>query len=183
MVQRLASDQLRAFLAEMGLPGDDPTVVTAEHIRHFLQEYKLGDKKPAPATVAQRYRSLRRFFGWLVIQGERPDNPVKAIPSPRIPNRIIPALTVEDVQTLLRSCDIKVKMGVRDHTIIMVLFDTGLRASEFLSMQIDPSSRYDYVRVIGKGNKERVVRRGAGHAVVRPEEEQTGTPRLAPSRA
>jgi site-specific recombinase XerD len=162
---RLAVRQLRDFLARMGLP-DDPSVVTAEHVRHFLAEVARHQK---PATVNQRYRSLHRFFGWLLEEGEIKENPLARIPVPKVPQRVIPALRPEDVRRILSACDLKDPLGVRDYAIVLVLLDTGLRASELLSMRPDPSGRYEHVRVFGKGSKERLVRLGirARQAVLR----------------
>ncbi len=144
-----------AFPHKKGLriaPGD----VSAEHIRMFLNSIVDGS---APATTSQRYRSLKRFFSWLVEEGERTDNPVARIPAPKVPERNIRALALDEVRAMLKVCDTRTFVGSRDYAMILALVDTGLRASEFLSMRASEESP-EVVAVIGKGNNERVVRLG-----------------------
>ena len=67
-----AIDALLDFTAERGMP--DVSQVTSEHVREFIGSlYARGN---TPATVSNRYRALRRFFGWLRDEGERTDNPL-----------------------------------------------------------------------------------------------------------
>ncbi len=151
----LAVRQLMAFLYKKGLrisPGD----VSAEHIRMFLGSIL---ERSAPATISQRYRSLKRFFSWLVEEGERTDNPVARIPALKVPQRNIRALDLDEVRAMLKACDTRTFVGSRDYAMILSLVDTGLRASEFLSMRTSEDNP-EIVAVIGKGNKERVVRLG-----------------------
>jgi integrase/recombinase XerC len=151
----LAVRALLAYLHRVGLR-IGPAGVSAEHIRMFLAS--LMDSS-APATINQRYRSLHRFFGWLVTEGERADNPVERIPVPKVPQRNIRALSLEEVRAMLKGCYTKTFIGCRDHAMVISLVDTGLRATEFLSMRTSPDSP-EIVAVVGKGNKERVVRLG-----------------------
>ena len=151
----LAIRALMAYFREVGLR-IGPTDVSAEHIRMFLASIM---ESVAPATVNQRYRSLHRFFGWLVTEGERKDNPVTRIPVPKIPTRNIRALTLDEVRRLLKACNARTFIGSRDHAMVRCLVDTGLRASELLSMRVSEDSP-EIFAVIGKGNKERVVRLG-----------------------
>jgi integrase/recombinase XerC/integrase/recombinase XerD len=151
----LAIRSLLGCLEGVGLT-IDPADVTSEHIRIFLSS--LVDSA-APATVNQRYRSLHRFFAWLVTEGERQDNPVSRIPTPKVPVRRIPALSLDDVRSLLKACNTRTLIGSRNYAMVITLIDTGLRASEFLSMRA-PDDSPEIVAVIGKGNRERVVRLG-----------------------
>ncbi len=151
----LAIKALLSCLDDVGLR-IDPTDVTSEHIRMFLAS--LLDRA-APATVNQRYRSLHRFFAWLVTEGERQDNPVSRIPVPKVPERRIPALSLDDVRSMLKACSTRTFIGSRDYAMVISLVDSGLRATEFLSMRI-PAETPEIVAVVGKGNKERVVRLG-----------------------
>ncbi len=144
-----------AFLRKKGLR-ISPADVSTEHIRMFLNSIL---ERSAPATISQRYRSLKRFFSWLVEEGERPDNPVARIPAPKVPQRNIRALDLGEVRAMLKACDTRTFVGSRDYAMILSLIDTGLRASEFLSMRTSEDNP-EIVAVIGKGNKERVVRLG-----------------------
>lgn len=151
----LAVRALLAYLRKMGLT-IGPGQVTAEHIRMFLASLM---ERAAPATINQRYRSLHRFFALMVDEGERTDNPMTRIPTPKVPQRIIRALGLGEVRAMLKACDTKTFTGCRDHAAILCLVDTGLQASEFLSMRA-PQGTPEVVVVIGKGSKERAVRLG-----------------------
>ena len=151
----LAIRALLSYLLKMGLR-IGPADVTAEHLRMFFAS--LMDHR-APATINQRYRSLNRFFGWLVTEGERTDIPVGRIPVPKVPQRNVRALSLDEVRAMLRVPDRKTFFGCRDHAMILCLVDTGLRASEFLSMRSSDTNP-EVIVVIGKGNKERTVRLG-----------------------
>jgi site-specific recombinase XerD len=151
----LAIRELLHYLLKMGLR-IGPDDVTAEHLRLFFAS--LMDHC-APATINQRYRSLNRFFGWIVEEGERTDNPLARIPVPKVPQRNVRALSLDEVRALLKVPDRKTFLGARDHAIILCLVDTGLRAGEFLSMRTSETNP-EVIVVIGKGNKERSVRLG-----------------------
>ena len=151
----LAIRELLQYLLKMGLR-IGPAEVTAEHLRMFFSS--LMDHC-APATINQRYRSLNRFFGWIVEEGERTDNPLTRIPVPKVPQRNVRALSLDEVRAMLSIPDRKTFLGARDYAIILCLVDTGLRASEFLSMRTSETNP-EVIVVIGKGNKERMVRLG-----------------------
>jgi integrase/recombinase XerC len=154
---KVAFDKLIRFLEAEGFEGD-ATNIRAPMLRRFLAQ--IGEES-SPATANHHYRALRRFFGWLKDDAEeRDDNPMEKVEPPKIPERIIPALRMEQIQSVLRACDTTTPIGRRDYAIITVLLDTGLRASEFLTMQIDPEGAYEHVTVMGKGSKERTVRLG-----------------------
>jgi integrase/recombinase XerD len=140
--------ELLHYLVKVGLR-IGPSDVTAEHLRMFFSS--LMDHC-APATINQRYRSLNRFFGWVVEEGERPDNPVARIPVPKVPQRTVRALSLDQVRSMLKVPDRKTFLGARDYAMILCLVDTGLRASEFLSMRTSEEN-HELIVVIGRGTR------------------------------
>lgn len=135
--------------------GDDPVGVTTEDVLFYLEA--RGD------TLSKRSQSrvlsaLRSFFDWMVAEGWRGENPCDGIASPKL-GRYLPAvLSVEEVDAIMNSVDLSAPGGVRDRAILEVLYGCGLRVSEAVGLHISDIFLQDgFVRVIGKGNKQRLV--------------------------
>ncbi len=118
----------------------------------------LSEKDMSKRSEARILSALRSFFTWLVMEGEREDNPCDGIESPKI-GRYLPAvLSVEEVAAIMDSVDTGTDAGLRDRAILEVLYGCGLRVSEASSLRI--SNIYfeeEYISVIGKGDKQRIV--------------------------
>ena len=102
--------------------------------------------------------ALRSFFGWTVEEGYRKENPCDGIASPKL-GRYLPAvLSVEEVAAIMDSVDLSSPGGLRDRAILEVLYGCGLRVSEACGLRIsDVFLEEGFVRVIGKGDKQRLV--------------------------
>lgn len=125
-------------------------------IHQWLVE--LARTSPGAAQVA--YGIAHTWYQWCVAEGIVDRNPLDSVPRPRPRERVPRSLSPDEVRRLLAACD-KGPLGARDQAIILVLYDTGLRASELLQMTVDPTGRYEYVQVEGKGRRERTVLLGA----------------------
>ena len=156
-----AVDALLAFVAEKAMP--EVGELSAEHLREFVASlYAKGNK---PATVSNRYRALKRFFGWLRDEGERTDNPLDRIKAPRIPDQVLAHYDAAEVEALLGACD-RGYNGTRDRAIVLVLYDTGLRAGDLMGITLqDLNMTQGTVLVRGKFGKERVVSLGSRTAL------------------
>ena len=121
----------------------------------------LESSDAAKRTQARGLSGLRSFFTWLVMEGERKDNPCDGVDSPKM-GRYLPAvLSVEDVSLIMDSVDLSSRTGKRDRAILEVLYGCGLRVSECAGLRIsDVFIDEGYVRVTGKGDKERIVPMG-----------------------
>ena len=109
-------------------------------------------------TTARRLSTLRRFFQHLAREGQIDHDPSARIPAPRIGRPLPKTLTEAEVEALLAVPDTATVIGLRDRTMLEVLYATGLRVSELVGLQINQVNlRQGVVRVIGKGNKERLV--------------------------
>jgi site-specific recombinase XerD len=150
--------QLAAFLARGNFPL--LAAVNAEHLREWLGE--LRERGNRPATVSTRYHAANTFFNWLVAEGERTDNPLSRIGPPRVPETVQPYYSADDVQRVLKGLQgrrLKGLDAVRTKTILLVLFDTGLRAGELCSLRtadVDWDAQTIVVRET-KGSNQRVV--------------------------
>ena len=131
----------------------DPCAVRTSDIVGYFSQVSLSKRSQARSISA-----LRSFFGWLVMEGERKDNPCDGIESPKL-GRYLPAvLSVGEVEAILDSVDLTGPTGLRDRAILEVLYGLGLRVSEAASLKIsDLYLDEGFVRIIGKGNKQRIV--------------------------
>jgi integrase/recombinase XerD len=101
---------------------------------------------------------FRRFFRWLVREHQRPDDPTQQIVSARQSLRFPKSLSQAQVEALLAAPDVGTALGLRDRAMLETLYATGLRVSELIGLSGVSVSLVDgVVRVIGKGDKERLV--------------------------
>jgi integrase/recombinase XerD len=133
----------------------DPAGVTAEDVADhlvFLADEGLGDRSRARARTA-----LRQLFRFLVKEDVRKDDPTVLIDAPRFRSPLPTVLSATEVEAILAAPD-ESPLGVRDRAMIEVLYASGLRVSELVGL---PRHALDaetgVVRVIGKGDKERLV--------------------------
>ncbi len=109
-------------------------------------------------TAARRLSSLRRFYAWLVREGQIPADPTLRIQTPRLGRSLPQSLTEAEVEALLEAPDTETLLGQRDRAMLEILYATGLRVSELVSLHIGRVNlRQGVVRVVGKGDKERLV--------------------------
>lgn len=160
-------------------PGITLEKTAGENIRQYISSRidPDGGQVITGRTQARILSSLRSFFGWLQTEGIITENPCDGIDAPKI-GRYLPAvLSVEEVNDIMNSVDQSKWGGVRDRAILELLYGCGLRVSEVSDVRISNVYLQEkFVRIVGKGNKERVVPMGdpAAEAVtaylaVRPE--------------
>lgn len=131
-----------------------PERVSSDDIISCLEESVFLTKR----SQARFMSSLRSFFRWLVMEGLITDDPCDMVDSPKLGFYIPAVLSVDEVFSILDSVDLTTVKGIRDKAILEVLYGCGLRVSEVVDLKI--SGLYfdeGLIRVIGKGNKERVV--------------------------
>ena len=145
------------FLAAVEL---EPRSVRPDDVERYLAARTAGDGGLSKRSQARLLSSLRSFFDWLVLEGERPDNPCELIAAPKL-GRYLPAvLSVEEVTAILESVDTRQGSwtAFRDRAILEILYGCGLRVSEACGLLISHVYlKEGFVRVVGKGNKERLV--------------------------
>ncbi len=130
---------------------------THADIQGFLAH--LFTQQKAKATSANRaISSLKRLFRYLLRQNKITIDPTLQIATPKLPRTLPKSLTEEDVELLLNTPDVNTPLGMRDRTMFEVLYATGLRVSELVSLSVaQVSLDMGVVRVMGKGSKERLV--------------------------
>ncbi len=111
-----------------------------------------------PRTTARLLSSLRRFYRYLVREGRLSEDPSARIDAPKLGRALPKSLTEAEVESLLSVPKIEDPLGLRDRTMLEVLYASGLRVSELVGLTLDQVNlRQGVVRVIGKGSKERLV--------------------------
>jgi integrase/recombinase XerD len=101
---------------------------------------------------------LRSFYSWLIIEGLIEDNPCDRIDAPKLGKYLPDVLSIKEIEAILDTIDTETWQGKRERAIIETLYGCGLRVSEAVGLRI-PDLYFDegFIRIIGKGNKERLV--------------------------
>jgi integrase/recombinase XerD len=110
------------------------------------------------STTSRELSSMKRFYRFLLRQGKIRIDPSLNIDSPKLPRYLPESLTETEVEALLSAPDIVQPLGLRDRAMLEMLYATGLRVSELVSLKVTQiNSDMGVVRVMGKGSKERLV--------------------------
>lgn len=124
--------------------------INLNDLRAFLYQECEGLKE---TTMQVKVTYLQSFFKWLADEEIIDKDPSRKLPKIRVPKRLRQALNIEEVEKLRMAC-----INTRERAILEMLFATGCRLSELVGMNIDDLNFKDNsIRVIGKGNKERIV--------------------------
>lgn len=111
-----------------------------------------------PRSGARLVSTLKQFYLWAVEQGLRSDDPAMDLSTPKLPRSLPKAITESQVEALLKAPDLDTSLGLRDKAMLELLYATGLRVSELVSLRGEQISLAQGVlRVRGKGSKERLV--------------------------
>jgi integrase/recombinase XerC len=138
----------------------EQTPLAAEQVTHLDVRAYLASlhRRNAKSSVARKLSSLRSFFAYLVRQGAVKQNPAEMVAAPKRAQRLPAVLTVDEAFQLMHGPDRVTILGCRDAAVLEVLYSSGLRVSELTSLDLGSFDRHlGVVRVIGKGDKERVV--------------------------
>jgi integrase/recombinase XerD len=115
-------------------------------------------RKTRASSAARLLSSLKRFYRYLVRSGKRAGDPTLRIEAPTLPRRLPKTLTESDVENLISAPDVEIPLGLRDKAMLEMLYASGLRVSELVTLKAAQVSHdMGVVRVIGKGSKERLV--------------------------
>lgn len=137
------------------------------YLAHRYQQAQArgGDIEPGKrfgATSQARFITVcRRYYGWLLRDRIRSDDPSSHLEMPRLGRRLPKTLGGGDVDKLLAAPDAQQTLGLRDRAMLELLYASGLRVSELIRLRRDEINlEHGVVRLIGKGNKERLVPTG-----------------------
>ncbi|HZA40371.1 MAG TPA: site-specific integrase [Actinomycetota bacterium] len=149
--------RLRAFLEERG-ETTNVRQVTRRHVGDFVLS-QVETKKAN--TAASRFRALRRFFRWALAEGEIGKNPMDGMKQPTVPEIPVDIVTNDEMQKLLKVTQGQGFSERRDHALILMLWDTGVRSSELMNLTMeDVDLDAGVAIVLGKGRRPRTVAYG-----------------------
>jgi integrase/recombinase XerD len=161
MERGLAENTLAAYRADLRrfsswLADRDRSLVTAT--RADVLEYLAGLAASPPRSIARRLSSLRRFYQYLMRHARIDEDPCARVEAPRIGRTLPNTLSESEVEALLQAPDLAAREGLRDRTMLELLYATGLRVSELVNLKLGQiNHQQGVVRVLGKGGKERLV--------------------------
>jgi site-specific recombinase XerD len=142
------------FLEEHGV--STVREVTPTTLRQYLEGMRARGN--STVTVERAYGGLRCFFGFLARERLIPQNPIQLVEKPRVERKLIRPLSMDQLQLLLKQPNQKRYDEHRLWTIMVLIFDTGLRISELINLRKDAIDfQAGTMRVMGKGGKERQV--------------------------
>ncbi len=147
------------FLAEeFKMPGEQVSPQQVDHLvirKHLALLQRSGLKR---TTIARKMASLRAFFRYLSREAIITANPLTHVSTPKVEKRLPEVLSQDGAWALVQAPDTAAPAGLRDRAILEVLYSCGLRVSELVGLDTgDIDLSLGYVRVMGKGSKERVV--------------------------
>jgi len=132
-------------------------VLDAQVLQRYI-EYRRDVQSLDSRSIAKAISALRSFFRFLLDQGLRQDNPASLLELPRKPQRIPKVLTRETVDSLLSSIPLDNPRGIRDRALFELVYSCGLRISEAVHLDLqDLYFSESLIRVVGKGDKERLI--------------------------
>ena len=143
---------ISSFLDSTGL---DAKSVNSGDIVDYVASRGQSLSKRSQARLLSSFRS---FFDWLILEGERAENPCDSVDAPKMGRYLPEVLSVEEVSAIIDGVKTDSWTGVRDKAILEILYGCGLRVSEACGLLISHVyAEEGFVRVTGKGDKERIV--------------------------
>ena len=144
---------LAAFLAEQKIVLNEAS--QADLLAYLAWRAEQGSK---PRSAARLLSSVKRFYQYLIRENILSADPSARIEAPNLGRSLPDTMTEEEVEKLLEAVDSSQPEGLRDRTMLEVLYATGLRVSELVGLSVDQvNMRQGVLRIFGKGNKERLV--------------------------
>lgn len=145
----------REWLAQRGVDAAD--AVTPAIVAEYIAERSAADPPPAATSLARLQSSVRGWHRFLAREGIAADDPTGRMRPPKTPQRLPKALTIDQVERLLAAPPADEPLGMRDRALLELLYATGARVSEAVSLDVDDLAYGDVLRLRGKGDKERIV--------------------------
>jgi len=158
----------RNYVKSRHLPDSLDTIDTKllrEYVLYLMKRTRYDGHPYTPAktellssaTIHGHVRTLRAFFNWLVVEGLAQNNPAKDLKPPKVSRKVVSTLSDEEIGAILNTFSIS-PSDARNQTLFMLLIDTGLRISELVNLKMDDVHMDEgYLKVMGKGKKERIV--------------------------
>ena len=149
--------QFHQFLEDLfGTAQINWNLIDKRMIRFFLMQ--LQEKRVSKRTIARKLATLKSFFRYLIKNEIIQNNPVLSIKMPKLEKKLPEYLSPSEIERLLSLPDYNTFEGLRDLAILELFYGTGIRLSELINLKVEQVDfEQQLIRVVGKGNKERIV--------------------------
>ena len=159
----LADNTIQSYLRDINKLADycnqlkiDEKNVKVNDIRNFINH--LNNDKISARSQARIISGIKAFYKYLILEDYIKDNPTLLIENPKIGLKLPEVLSVNEIEIIISSIDLSKKHGQRNKAIIETLYSCGLRVTELINLKISNINfKEEYIKVIGKGNKERLT--------------------------
>ncbi len=146
-------DKLKDFAAGIGKTADQ---LDYEDLKQFLST--LFDLGLSARSQARIISGIKQFYGFLILENLVKVDPSELLEQPKLGRKLPEVLTIEEIDALLAAIDLSKNEGHRNRAMLETLYSCGLRVSELVGLRFsDLFFEEGFIRVIGKGNKERLV--------------------------
>ena len=166
MLERSLSDNtIEAYMRDMGKLVEflklkesslSPFQIQTQHLQEFI--FWLNDLGLGARSQARLLSALKAFYKYLLVEDLIEDDPTNLMEGPRLMRKIPDVLRYDEIQEMLQAIDLSFDHGLRNRAMLETLYACGLRVSELINLKL--SNLFldiGFIKVIGKGNKERVV--------------------------
>ena len=159
----LADNTIQSYLRDINKLADycnqlkiDEKNVKVNDIRNFINH--LNNDQISARSQARIISGIKAFYKYLILEDYIKDDPTLLIENPKIGLKLPEVLSVNEIEIIISSIDLSKKHGQRNKAIIETLYSCGLRVTELINLKISNINfKEEYVKVIGKGNKERLT--------------------------
>jgi len=146
-------NKLAAYSSKLGI---SELKINRKNLTDFLGTLK--ENNISSRSQARAISSIKSFYKYLIIENYTKNDPTELIESPKIGFKLPDTLSIEEINLLISAIDLTNKHGERNRAILETLYSCGLRVSELISLRLSNIQfKEGYVKVIGKGNKERLA--------------------------
>jgi len=147
---------LFALAAHLKIRGRSLAGARRDDLLHFLASQMQAGR--SPRSLSRYLSGFRQYYRWLLREGRIDSDPTALIESPKLGRGLPKALSEDQVTRLLEAPDVSTPLGLRDRTMLELMYATGLRVSELINLGVvNIGISQGVVRVMGKGGKERLV--------------------------
>ena len=134
----------------------NPTEITYNDLKQFIAD--LFDLGLSARSQARIISGIKQFYAFLLLENVISDDPSELLEQPKIGRKLPEILTIEEIDALIAAIDLSKNEGHRNRAILETLYSCGMRVSELINLRFgDLYFDEGFIRVIGKGNKERLV--------------------------
>lgn len=164
--QRRAQSFDRFLVESLGVDAPELSDVTQREVRGFIAS--LHRARMSRRTIARKLAAVKSLFRFCTARGLVAVNPSRLVQTPKLEKRLPTMLTVEETTRMMELPDCETAAGCRDLLVLEMLYSTGIRRAELAGLRLaDLDMRGSTIRVLGKGNKQRIVPfgRSAGTAL------------------